>query len=58
MKFDSRTTLLNFLLFFLLGGTLSAQNILRGVIKDVDSGEPLISATVLIKGTSERAVTD
>ncbi|MBK8653298.1 MAG: TonB-dependent receptor [Haliscomenobacter sp.] len=58
MKFDSRTTLLNFLLFFLLGGTLSAQNILRGVIKDVDSGEPLISATVLIKGTSEGAVTD
>ena len=36
---------------------LSAQRLLQGTITDVDDAEPLIGATVLIKGTSIGAIT-
>ncbi|MBK8956105.1 MAG: TonB-dependent receptor [Saprospiraceae bacterium] len=37
---------------------LNAQNTLIGVLKDAKSGEPLIGATVLIKGTAQGTTTD
>ena len=37
---------------------LYAQRLLQGTITDVDDAEPLIGATVLIKGTSIGAITD
>lgn len=36
----------------------SAQNIISGIIKDGSSGETLIGATIVIKGTTEGAATD
>lgn len=38
--------------------SISAQTTLSGVIKDIDSGEPLIGASVVIKGTSVGAISD
>ncbi|MFM8448987.1 MAG: carboxypeptidase-like regulatory domain-containing protein, partial [Haliscomenobacter sp.] len=34
------------------------QGVIRGIIKDKDSGEPLISANILVKSTGEGTVTD
>lgn len=51
-----------FLLFVALGctlcGPLSAQSILRGEILDGTSGDPLIGASVLVKGTTTGTVTE
>lgn len=33
--------------------SLQGQNIVKGVLRDAKSGEPLIGATVIIKGSSE-----
>ncbi|HRH84409.1 MAG TPA: TonB-dependent receptor [Bacteroidia bacterium] len=45
-------------LFFISGYFAGAQNVISGVIKDGSSGETLIGATVVIKGTTEGAATD
>jgi outer membrane receptor protein involved in Fe transport len=57
MKTNTRTC---FLIFVLLFGVLSlfAQNVIKGEILDGSSKEPLIGASVLIKGTSDGTVTD
>ncbi len=58
MKFSSTLFIINFILFLGIGNVLQAQTVVRGEITDVESGEALISATVLIKGTTEGTVTD
>lgn len=37
---------------------LQGQNIVKGVLRDSKSGEPLIGATVIVKGTSEGTISD
>lgn len=49
------------LIFMLVGtavGTLLAQRSISGTITDLESGDPLIGATVLVKGTSIGTVSD
>lgn len=58
MKFLYRTLILNILLCCLSPAFLMAQRSIKGEIKDAETGEPLISSTVLIRGTSEGAVAD
>lgn len=58
MKFPKNTLFLNLILFLLGCPYLSAQNVILGEIRDGQSGEGLISATVVIKGTTEGTVTD
>lgn len=45
------------LLLMLLGSSMFAQNVLRGIVKG-DDGEALISANILVKETGEGVVTD
>lgn len=45
-------------LLFISGYVSIAQNVISGVIKDGSSGETLIGATIVIKGTTEGAATD
>jgi iron complex outermembrane receptor protein len=52
-----KSILQSFLLLILLGTTAHAQQTLKGVIKD-DKSEPLVGATVNVKGTSAFAITD
>lgn len=58
MKFLQLTVFLNIILITLATSTLSAQNVIRGEVMDAATGEPLISASVVIKGTAEGAITD
>lgn len=58
MKFLNSTHLLNIILILGFTTTLSAQTVIRGDVSDESSGEPLISANVFIKGTTEGVVTD
>ena len=58
MKFLKTNCLLNIILFLLCAISLNAQVTIKGEIRDGNSGEGLISATVMIKGTNEGAVTD
>ncbi len=44
--------------FFLMIGTMLAQNEVSGVVVFQDDGEPIIGATVLIKGTKVGVATD
>lgn len=46
------------LFFFLAIGFTMAQNSLTGTIVDGESGDPLIGASVLVKGTSTGTITD
>ncbi|AWW28874.1 TonB-dependent receptor [Echinicola strongylocentroti] len=39
-------------------GLLAQGTVVKGVVKDGDSGEPLIGVSVLVKGTSKGVVTD
>jgi hypothetical protein len=50
--------LLYTVLFLLLGYGLQAQITVKGTVKSATEGEPLIGATVLVKGTSTGASTD
>ncbi len=52
------STTLCALLCVLFAGALSAQVTLNGVITDADTGEGLIGASVLVKGTTTGTVTD
>jgi hypothetical protein len=50
--------LMMFLTLFILGiGWVSAQVRVRGTVVD-EAGEPIIGATVLVKGTNHGTVTD
>ena len=47
-----------FLLIFNAFGKVEAQSIIKGVVKDAKTGEAVIGATVLIKGTTQGTATD
>ena len=46
------------LLFLILSSEVMAQVEVRGVVRDNETGDPLIGATVMIKGTSNGTITD
>jgi len=46
------------LIFFLLVSGITAQISFKGTLKDESTGEELIGANVIIKGTSTGTVTD
>jgi len=52
-----RRLMMLFSLFFLGIGIISAQTQVRGIVVD-DAGEPVIGATIQVKGTSNGTVTD
>lgn len=58
MKFLQRPLILNFVLLLLLPLGLFAQKTLRGEVTDASTGEPLIFANIIIKGTTSGANTD
>lgn len=58
MKFQPNQVILNFILLCLFPLGLFAQQTIRGQVTDAINGEPLISANVLVKGTSTGAITD
>jgi iron complex outermembrane receptor protein len=58
MKARMTNKLLPILFFALCTAALHAQGVIRGEIKDRESGEPLISATVVVKGSTDGVVTD
>ena len=47
-----------FLLIFIFTSTLLAQKKVTGVVTEAGTKEPLIGATILVKGTSNGVVTD
>ncbi len=57
VEFMKRKLMLCFSLFFLGIGIITAQTQVRGTVVD-EIGEPVIGATILIKGTSQGTVTD
>ncbi|HMO41149.1 MAG TPA: carboxypeptidase-like regulatory domain-containing protein [Saprospiraceae bacterium] len=58
MKFLFYSFLLNIILIAATASTLHAQRVIRGTVLDGATGETLISASVVIKGTAEGAITD
>lgn len=58
MKFSFYSFLLNIILIAATASTLHAQRVIRGAVLDGATGETLISASVVIKGTAEGAITD
>ena len=54
---QSSTLLLTFLLL-LSSSFLLAQRTITGKVTDAESGQPMIAASVLVKGTSTGTVTD
>ncbi len=58
MKFVQYRVILNFVLILLLPSSMYAQRVLRGEVTDATTGEPLIFASVLIKGTTIGINTD
>lgn len=61
MKKDSKRNrvllLIGCLMFFFLLGAFAQQLTVKGIVKDV-SGEPIIGASVVVKGTSNGVITD
>ena len=53
-----RLSKLLLVLFLIWGGSLAAQSTLQGRILDANNGDPLIGASVLVKGTTTGTVTD
>ena len=51
LKFNLVKIIIFFLLIFNAFGTMEAQSIIKGIVKDAKTGEAVIGATVLIKGT-------
>lgn len=47
-----------FMAFFLLTAMAWTQKTITGTVTDAESGEPLIGANILVKGTSLGNVTD
>lgn len=58
MKFLPNHFFLNFVLILLLSAPGFAQRTLRGEVNDAATGEPLINASVIVKGTTEGTVTE
>ena len=58
MKFLDLTRILNIILFLVLTHSLTAQAVVRGQVKDATTGEPLITANVIIQGTAIGAIAD
>ena len=58
MKFASTVFCLFFILFTTAQDQLLAQVVVRGTVVDANNGDPLINATVVIKGSTEGTVTD
>ncbi|MEQ9658020.1 carboxypeptidase-like regulatory domain-containing protein, partial [Fulvivirga sp.] len=50
--------ILPFCMLWLLGITVYGQQTVTGTVRDVQTDEPVIGATVLVKGTSNGTVTD
>lgn len=57
MKFLVSTRTIYIIFFIILGNSLNAQTILHGIVRGSD-GEPLLSANILVKETSQGIVTD
>ena len=53
-RFTRSLTLLTFLLFTLCSAALSAANV-TGIIKDIDSGEPMMEAAVKLLAAKDSA---
>ncbi len=47
-----------FVLFFFIGSSLLAQSQIKGQLSDFKTAEPLIGATVIVKGSGEGIMTD
>ncbi len=58
MKFLYKANGLHFIFILAFAPFLNGQTVLRGTITDAENNEPLIGATVLVKGTGEGTVTD
>jgi len=58
MKFLDSSRILNIILFSLLTQSILAQTIVRGQVEDATNGEPLITANVIIQGTTIGAIAD
>lgn len=58
MKFLPNQVIVNFVLILLLPLAGFAQRTLRGEVSDAATGEPLITASVVIKGTTEGTITE
>jgi len=58
MKFFSFWKLLNIIWAIGLTTTLMGQTVIRGSVEDQNTGEPLIGASVLVKGTTDGNITD
>ena len=58
LKFNLVKIIIFFLLIFNAFGTMEAQSIIKGIVKDAKTGEAVIGATVLIKGTTQGTATD
>lgn len=58
MKFLKRPLILNIVLILLLPSSFFAQKMLRGEVTDAKTGEPLIFANIVIKGTTIGANSD
>jgi iron complex outermembrane receptor protein len=58
MKYSPRNCLLSTILMLLFPLFLNAQTTIEGIIIDEDLGEPLINASVLVKGTTDGTIAD
>ncbi|PHN05677.1 carboxypeptidase-like regulatory domain-containing protein [Flavilitoribacter nigricans] len=58
MKFSSQRYILNIILLLFGSVGLFGQTTISGEIKDGTTNEPLIGASILVKGTSEGTITD
>ena len=58
MKFASKAFILNIILSVLFISLTSAQTTIRGKITERSSGEALIGASIIVKGTTDGTVTD
>lgn len=57
MKFLFSTRIIAIIFFFLLGNSMLAQDVLRGIVRGSD-GEPLLSANLFVQESSQGVVTD
>ncbi|HFA49355.1 MAG TPA: hypothetical protein ENJ95_10095 [Bacteroidetes bacterium] len=53
-----RLALSFFLLFFVPNTSLFAQQIIKGIVTDAETGDPLIGVSILLKGTGTGTVSD
>ena len=58
MKFSRKALFLNFILILITSTSIFAQTIIGGSVTDNLNNEPLIGASVVVKGTTEGTVTD